>query len=163
MASPKKAATKKPAVAKKNVRKPVKVVSKKKTAAESIGEKSLRIHRKLRGKIAVMPKAKVASKADLSVYYTPGVGAVSSFLAKNKDKTREYTIKSNTVAVVSDGSAVLGLGNIGPEAALPVMEGKAMLFKTLAGVDAFPIVLSTQDTEAIIETVKHIAPGFGGY
>lgn len=162
MASPKKSAVKKPAVAKKSARKPVKTASKKKTAAESIGEKSLRVHKKLRGKIAVMPKAKVASKADLSVYYTPGVGAVSSFLAKNKDKTREYTIKSNTVAVVSDGSAVLGLGNIGPEAALPVMEGKAMLFKALAGVDAFPIVLSTQDTEAIIETVKHIAPGFGG-
>jgi malate dehydrogenase (oxaloacetate-decarboxylating) len=104
----------------------------------------------------------VSNKVDLSVYYTPGVGAVSSFLAKNKDKAREYTMKSNTVAVVSDGSAVLGLGNIGPEAALPVMEGKAMLFKTLGGVDAFPIVLATQDTEAIIETVKHIAPGFGG-
>lgn len=137
--------------------------TRKKTApAESIGEKSLRIHRKLRGKIGVMPKAKVSSKADLSVYYTPGVGAVSSYLGKNTDKVREYTIKANTVAVVSDGSAVLGLGNIGPEAALPVMEGKAMLFKTLAGVDAFPIVLSTQDTEAVIETVKHIAPGFGG-
>lgn len=162
MASPRKTAAKKPVTAKKAVRKPVKAAPKKRTVTESIGDRSLRIHKKLRGKIAVMPKAKVANKADLSVYYTPGVGAVSSFLAKNKDKTREYTIKSNTVAVVSDGSAVLGLGNIGPEAALPVMEGKAMLFKALAGVDAFPIVLSTQDTEAIIETVKHIAPGFGG-
>lgn len=161
-AAAKKSAVKKPMTAKKSIRKPAKVAPKKKTAMESIGEKSLRIHQKLRGKIAVMPKVKVASKADLSVYYTPGVGAVSSFLAKNKDKTREYTIKSNTVAVVSDGSAVLGLGNIGPEAALPVMEGKAMLFKALAGVDAFPIVLSTQDTEAIIETVRYIAPGFGG-
>lgn len=129
---------------------------------EDVSLKALRIHKTLRGKISVVPKAKVANKVDLSLYYTPGVGAVSSFLAKNKDKTREYTMKSNMVAVVSDGSAVLGLGNIGPEAALPVMEGKAMLFKTLGGVDAFPIVLATQDTEEIIATVKNIAPGFGG-
>lgn len=146
----------------KSVSKKKGVMRKKASSTENIGEKSLRIHKKLRGKISVMPKAKVSNKADLSVYYTPGVGAVSSYLAKNTDKVREYTIKANTVAVVSDGSAVLGLGNIGPEAALPVMEGKAMLFKALAGVDAFPIVLSTQDTEAIIETVKNIAPGFGG-
>ena len=142
-----------------------KVVSsarKKTKASEETALKALRIHKTLRGKISIVPKARVSNKVDLSVYYTPGVGAVSSFLAKNKDKAREYTIKSNTVAVVSDGSAVLGLGNIGPEAALPVMEGKAMLFKTLGGVDAFPIVLATQDTEAIIATVKHIAPGFGG-
>lgn len=116
----------------------------------------------LQGKVGIVPKAKVSSRADLSVYYTPGVGAVSSFLAQHKEKTRDYTMKGNMVAVVSDGSAVLGLGNIGPEAALPVMEGKAMLFKVLGGVDAFPIVLATQDTEAIIETVKNIAPGFGG-
>jgi malate dehydrogenase (oxaloacetate-decarboxylating) len=98
----------------------------------------------------------------LSVYYTPGVGFVSSFVAKHPAKAREYTWKGNTVAVVSDGSAVLGLGNIGPLGALPVMEGKAMLFKTLANVDAVPIVLATQDTEEIIQTVKAIAPGFGG-
>ncbi|MEP7162241.1 MAG: NADP-dependent malic enzyme [Candidatus Moraniibacteriota bacterium] len=126
------------------------------------GKLALAIHKKLRGKIAVMPKAAVRNREDLSLYYTPGVGAVSSYVALHKDKTREYTMKGNTVAVVSDGSAVLGLGNIGPEGALPVMEGKAMLFKTLAGVDAIPIVLATQDTEAIIATVKNIAPGFGG-
>jgi malate dehydrogenase (oxaloacetate-decarboxylating) len=96
------------------------------------------------------------------VYYTPGVGAVSTYIAKHKDKLREYTMKGNTVAVVSDGSAVLGLGNIGPEGALPVMEGKCMLFKTMAGIDAFPIILDTQDTEEIIRTVKNIAPVFGG-
>ena len=135
---------------------------KKWKAVEDIAPQALRIHKALRGKISVVPKAKVSNKVDLSVYYTPGVGAVSSFLAKNKEKTREYTMKSNMVAVVSDGSAVLGLGNIGPEAALPVMEGKAMLFKALGGVDAFPLVLATQDTEAIIATVKNIAPGFGG-
>lgn len=126
------------------------------------GKLSLAIHKKLRGKVGIAPKAKVASKADLALYYTPGVGAVSTYLAEHKDKLREYTMKRNTVAVVSDGSAVLGLGNIGPEGALPVMEGKAMLFKALAGIDAFPIVLSTQDDEEIIRTVKHIAPVFGG-
>ena len=127
-----------------------------------IGKKALAIHKKLRGKVAIMPKASVKNKADLSVYYTPGVAAVSSYVAKHKDKLRDYTMKGNTIAIVSDGSAVLGLGNIGPEGALPVMEGKAMLFKTLAGVDAFPIVLATQDTEAIIQTVKNISPVFGG-
>lgn len=146
----------------KNVRKTGVPVRKKAKASEDIALKAMRTHKALRGKIGIIPKAKVSNKVDLSVYYTPGVGAVSSFLAKNKEKTREYTMKSNMVAVVSDGSAVLGLGNIGPEAALPVMEGKAMLFKVLGWVDAFPIVLATQDTEAIIETVKNIAPGFGG-
>lgn len=123
---------------------------------------ALAIHKKLRGKIEIRPKAKVADKDDLSVYYTPGVGAVSTYVAKHKDKLREYTMKGNTVAVISDGSAVLGLGNIGPEGALPVMEGKCMLFKTMANIDAFPIVLDTQDTEEIIRTVKNIAPVFGG-
>ncbi len=126
------------------------------------GKKALAVHRKLKGKVGVCPKAPVRNKADLSVYYTPGVGAVSSYLAAHKDEVGKYTMKHNTVAVVSDGSAVLGLGNIGPEGALPVMEGKAMLFKSLAGIDAFPIVLATQDTEEIIKTVKHIAPVFGG-
>lgn len=137
-------------------------VRKKTKVSEEVALKALRIHKTLRGKISIVPKARMSNKVDLSVYYTPGVGAVSSFLAKNKDKAHEYTMKSNMVAVISDGSAVLGLGNIGPEAALPVMEGKAMLFKTLGGVDAFPIVLATQETEAIIATVRHISPGFGG-
>ena len=125
-------------------------------------KKSIAVHKKLRGKISVTPKAKVLNKEDLSIYYTPGVGAVSTYVATHKKETKEYTMKGNMVAVVSDGSAVLGLGNIGPEGALPVMEGKSMLFKALAGVDAFPIVLATQDTEEIIQTVKNIAPGFGG-
>ncbi len=132
------------------------------TMNPSIGEESLKLHRALRGKIEVMSKTPVRSAADLSLVYTPGVGAVSTYLAAHKDEIRELTIKGNTVAVVSDGSAVLGLGNIGPEGALPVMEGKAVLFKTLAGINAFPIVLATQDVEEIIMTVKNIAPVFGG-
>lgn len=127
-----------------------------------IGKASLALHKQLRGKVSIVPKIPVRNKRDLSLVYTPGVGAVSSYVAKHKEKTRDYTMKGNTVAVVSDGSAVLGLGNIGPEGALPVMEGKAMLFKTFAGIDAVPIVLSTQDTDEIVATVKHIAPGFGG-
>ncbi len=130
--------------------------------ANMYGKKALEVHKKLRGKIATKPKASVKNKNDLSVYYTPGVGTVSTYLAEHKDKVREYTIKGNTVAIVSDGSAVLGLGNIGPEGAIPVMEGKAMLFKAFADIDAFPIVLNTQDTESIISTVKNIAPIFGG-
>jgi malate dehydrogenase (oxaloacetate-decarboxylating) len=129
---------------------------------EDFGKRALVVHKKLRGKITIIPKASVKNKGDLSIYYTPGVGAVSSYLATHKEKMAEYTMKGNTVAVISDGSAVLGLGNIGPEGALPVMEGKAMLFKALSGIDAFPIVLATQDTEAIIATVKNIAPVFGG-
>src|SRR3989338_5859564 len=127
----------------------------------NIKKKALETHKKLKGKIAIIPKAPVKGPDDLKIYYTPGVAEVSSYLAKNKNKTREYTIKNNSLAVVSDGSAVLGLGNIGPEGALPVMEGKAMLFKALSNIDAFPIVLATQDTEKIIETVKNIAPAFG--
>ena len=125
-------------------------------------EKALRVHKKLRGKISIAPKAALTTKEDLSTYYTPGVGAVSSYLAKHKTMTRDYTMKGNTVVVVSDGSAVLGLGNIGPEGAMPVMEGKCMLFKALAGVDAFPIVLNTQDVDEIVATVRNIAPVFGG-
>ncbi len=124
--------------------------------------KSLAIHKKLKGKIEVTSKAKLKTRQDLSVFYTPGVGEAASFLGKHPELAREYTVKRNTVAVVSDGSAVLGLGNIGPMAALPVMEGKAMIFKEFAGVDAFPIVLSTQDPEEIIQAVAAIAPGFGG-
>lgn len=134
----------------------------KKTVKKNYAKLALALHKKLRGKVAVTPKVPVTNKEDLAVVYTPGVGAVSSHLAKYPKETAKYTMKGNTVAVVSDGSAVLGLGNIGPEAALPVMEGKSLLFKSLAGVDAFPIVLATQDTDEIVETVKRIAPGFGG-
>ncbi len=125
-------------------------------------KRALLAHKKLRGKIEVVSKVKVEKPLDLSMYYSPGVGAVSSYLAEYPEKARDYTIRRNTVAVVSDGSAVLGLGNIGPLSALPVMEGKAMLFKRFANVDAFPIVLSTQDTEEIVATVARIAPTFGG-
>jgi len=125
-------------------------------------KRALALHKKLGGKIGTEAKAKVRSRNDLSLVYTPGVAAVSSAIAKNKKLARMYTIKRNTVAVISDGSAVLGLGNIGPEAALPVMEGKALIFKEFAGVDAFPIVLATQDTDEIVETVNRIAPTFGG-
>ncbi len=123
---------------------------------------SIKIHKKLKGKIEIKSKAPLKTKKDLSIFYTPGVGAVSSYLTKNKKKAREMTIKNNSVAIVSDGSAVLGLGNIGPEGAIPVMEGKAMIFKEFGGVDAFPIVLNTQDTEEIIKAVQNIEPVFGG-
>ncbi len=129
---------------------------------KDLKQRSIALHRKLKGKISVQPKSQIKTIQDLSLFYTPGVGAVSAHIAKKPSSARELTIQNNTVAVVSDGSAVLGLGNIGPEAALPVMEGKAMLFKTFADIDAFPIVLATQDTEEIIKTVKNIAPTFGG-
>jgi len=122
---------------------------------------SIQLSKQLGGKIEIRSKKKL-TKETLPVLYTPGVAEVSKVIAKNKKLSFEYTIRKNTVAVVSDGSAVLGLGNIGPEAALPVMEGKALLFKELAGVDAFPIVLNTQDTEEIIKVIKAIAPTFGG-
>jgi len=125
-------------------------------------KKSLEAHKKLRGKIEIKSKAPIKNKEDLSVFYTPGVGAVSSAIARDKKLASTLTFKRNSVAVVSDGSAVLGLGNIGPEAALPVMEGKAMLFKQFANIDAVPIVLATQNTEEIIAAVKAIAPTFGG-
>jgi malate dehydrogenase (oxaloacetate-decarboxylating)/malate dehydrogenase (decarboxylating) len=127
----------------------------------SLAKKALDYHKKLNGKIGVFSKAPLKSPDDLKLCYTPGVGAVSSYLASNKNKVSEYTIKKNAVAVISDGSAVLGLGNIGVEGALPVMEGKAMIFKEFANIDAFPIVLDTQDVEEIIKTIKHIAPVFG--
>ena len=123
---------------------------------------ALALHKKLRGKLEVVSKGKLESRDDWSTMYTPGVGAVSSHVAKKPKEARAYTIKGNTVAVVSDGSAVLGLGNIGALGSLPVMEGKCAIFKEMAGVDAFPIVLETQDTDAIVATVKNIAPGFGG-
>ena len=114
------------------------------------------------GKIGIRNKLALTSRSVLSLVYTPGVGRVSEAIARDKSKVHLYTIKSNTVAVVTDGSAVLGLGNLGPEAALPVMEGKAMLFKELAGLDAWPICLNTQDTDDIVRAVQAIAPGFGG-
>jgi malate dehydrogenase (oxaloacetate-decarboxylating) len=127
-----------------------------------IGAEAIRLHKKLGGKIVISSAMKVKSRDELSLIYTPGVAAVSSLLAKDKKKTADHTIKGKTIAVISDGSAVLGLGNIGPYGALPVMEGKCALFKTFADVDAFPIVLDTQDPDEIIETVMRIAPVFGG-
>jgi len=123
---------------------------------------ALALHKKMAGKLEMKSKGALKTRDDWSTMYTPGVGAVSMHLAKHPEDARKYTIKRNTVAVVSDGSAVLGLGNIGPLGALPVMEGKCAIFKEMAGVDAFPIVLDTQDTEEIIKVVKAIAPGFGG-
>ncbi|MDV3351635.1 NAD-dependent malic enzyme [Leptothoe sp. LEGE 181152] len=114
------------------------------------------------GKIHMECKAPVRSQEDLAMAYTPGVGRVCSEIARHPERVYDLTIKSNTVAIVTDGSAVLGLGNLGPEGALPVMEGKAMLFKEFAGLDGFPICLNTQDTDEIVETVKRIAPVFGG-
>lgn len=125
-------------------------------------EKALRLHEEWNGKIDTTPKCQVRSREDLAIAYTPGVAEPCKIIAENKEEAYKYTIKSNTVAVVSDGSAVLGLGNIGAEAAMPVMEGKAVLFKEFGGVNAFPICLDTQDTEEIIRTVVNIAPAFGG-
>lgn len=124
-------------------------------------EESLRLHKKNRGKLEIKSKFPIETRDDLSVAYTPGVGRVSSVIGEDKTKVYEYTPKGNMVAIVSDGSAILGLGNLGPEAAIPVMEGKAVLMKEFAGLDAFPICLATQDVEEIIKTVKYIAPVFG--
>ena len=123
---------------------------------------SLKAHRSHGGKVGVYSKMPLETIEDLSIAYTPGVAEPCREIAKNKRLAYEYTFKRNTVAVVSDGSAILGLGNLGPEASLPVMEGKAVLFKKFADIDAIPIVLDTQDTEEIIRTVCHIAPTFGG-
>ena len=125
-------------------------------------EKALLLHEQWGGKIETISKCSIKSKEDLALAYTPGVAEPCKVIAKEKEASYRYTIKSNTVAVVSDGSAVLGLGNIGPYAAMPVMEGKAALFKEFGGVNAFPICLDTQDTEEIINTIVHIAPTFGG-
>ncbi len=125
-------------------------------------EKALKLHEEWGGKIDTTPKCEVNTSEDLALAYTPGVAEPCKVIADDKEQAYRYTIKANTVAVVSDGSAVLGLGNIGPEAAMPVMEGKAVLFKTFGGVNAFPICLDTQDPDEIIETVVRIAPGFGG-
>ncbi len=125
-------------------------------------EKALMLHEKWRGKLETVSKTPVKSREDLSLAYTPGVAEPCKVIAENKEAAYTYTWKSNTVAVVSDGSAVLGLGNIGPYAAMPVMEGKAVLFKEFGGVNAVPICLDTQDTEEIIKAVTYLAPGFGG-
>ena len=125
-------------------------------------EKALALHKERNGKIETTPKCEVKSREDLALAYTPGVAEPCKVIAEDKEAAYQYTIKSNTVAVVSDGSAVLGLGNIGAAAAMPVMEGKAVLFKEFGNVNAFPICLATQDTEEIIKTVVNIAPAFGG-
>ncbi len=125
-------------------------------------EKALLLHEKWGGKLEITSKAAVKSREDLALAYTPGVAEPCRVIADNPEAAYQYTIKSNTIAVVSDGSAVLGLGNIGPLAAMPVMEGKAVLFKEFGGVNAIPICLDTQDTEEIIKTVAAIAPAFGG-
>lgn len=125
-------------------------------------EKALQLHKEWNGKIDTTPKCRVDSREALALAYTPGVAEPCKEIAKDKKCAYTYTIKSNTIAVISDGSAVLGLGNIGAEAAMPVMEGKAVLFKEFGGINAFPICLDTQDTEEIIKTVVNIAPAFGG-
>lgn len=125
-------------------------------------EKALALHKEWNGKLETVSKIPVKSREALSLAYTPGVAEPCKVIAKDKEAAYTYTIKANTVAVVSDGSAVLGLGNIGPYAAMPVMEGKAVLFKEFGGVNAVPICLDTQDTEEIIKTVVYLAPGFGG-
>lgn len=125
-------------------------------------EKALELHRQWQGKLETVSKTPVKSREDLSLAYTPGVAEPCKVIAEDKEAAYTYTWKSNTVAVVSDGSAVLGLGNIGPYAAMPVMEGKAVLFKEFGGVNAVPICLDTQDTEEIIKAVTYLAPGFGG-
>lgn len=128
----------------------------------SYAEEALRVHKEKKGKLEVVTKMKVETRDDLSVAYTPGVAAPCLEIAKDNEKLYDYTIKGNTVAIVTNGSAVLGLGNIGAGAGLPVMEGKALLFKEFGGVDAFPICIDSQDTEEIIKTVKLIEPVFGG-
>ncbi len=130
--------------------------------SNKIGDRAIALHRKFQGKFAIAPRTPLRSRDDLSLLYTPGVGAVSSLIGKNKKLVWDLTMKGRTIAVVSDGSAILGLGNLGPEAALPVMEGKCVIFKAFADVDAVPLVLDTQDSEKIIETVKFLAPAFGG-
>ena len=125
-------------------------------------EKALLMHEKWNGKLEIVSKSPVKSREDLSIAYTPGVAEPCKVIAKDKEAAYKYTMKANTVAVVSDGSAVLGLGNIGPYAAMPVMEGKAVLFKEFGNVNAVPICLDTQDTEEIIKAITYLAPAFGG-
>jgi malate dehydrogenase (oxaloacetate-decarboxylating) len=126
----------------------------------SVYDRTFALHKG--GKISVEGKLSLSNQEDLAMAYTPGVGRICTAIAENPERVFDLTVKGNMVAIVTDGSAVLGLGNLGPEAALPVMEGKAMLFKAFAGIDAFPICLATQDTDAIVEAVKHLSPVFGG-
>ncbi len=128
----------------------------------TLQEKAIFLHKEWKGKLEITAKSPVKSREDLSIAYTPGVAEPCKVIAQNPQEAYHYTMKANTVAVVSDGSAVLGLGNIGPYAAMPVMEGKCVLFKEFAGINAVPICLDTQDTEEIIKTVTCLAPGFGG-
>jgi len=132
------------------------------TTPKNYFEESLAFHLKYQGKLETVSKMPINTREDLSLAYTPGVAAPCLAIEKNPEDAYLYTLKSNTIAVISDGSAVLGLGNIGALAGLPVMEGKCVLFKEFAGVNAFPIILATQDTEEIIRTIKNIAPTFGG-
>ena len=125
-------------------------------------EESLIVHRQLRGKIGIVSKLPINDHHALSLAYTPGVARPCEVIAGDPSLARQLTVKSNSVAVVSDGSAVLGLGNIGPQAAIPVMEGKSILFKEFANIDAWPICLATQDSQEIISTVRAISPVFGG-
>jgi malate dehydrogenase (oxaloacetate-decarboxylating) len=129
---------------------------------ENTSQQSLDLHKAHGGKLEIASKVPLSDRHDLSLAYTPGVAAVCTEIARDKSLARTYTLKGNSVAVVTDGSAILGLGNLGPEAAIPVMEGKAILFKKFANIDAFPICLDTQDTEEIIKAVQAIAPVFGG-
>lgn len=128
----------------------------------TLAEKALKLHEEWNGKLETVSKTPVKSREDLALAYTPGVAEPCKVIAQDKEAAYKYTMKANTVAVVSDGSAVLGLGNIGPYAAMPVMEGKAVLFKEFGGINAVPICLGTQDTEEIIKAVTYLAPGFGG-
>lgn len=136
-----------------------KIINKK---MDNLGKLSLKKHKQLKGKIGINCKTKIRSRRDLATYYTPGIATVSSEIARRKCKVWEYTSRANLVAVISDGSAVLGLGNIGAEAAHPVMAGKAILFKEFAGIDAFPICLNTQNTDEIVMICKALAPSFAG-
>ncbi len=133
-----------------------------KFVSNNLKEESLKMHKDNQGKLEVRSKVKLENGHDLSLAYSPGVAEPCIEIHEDKEKVYDYTMKGNTVAIVSDGTAVLGLGNIGPEAAMPVMEGKAVLFKSFAGVDAFPICLNTTDVDKIIETVKLLEPTFGG-
>src|SRR3989338_5061456 len=130
--------------------------------AKDVAKQAIALHKKLGGKIRIQPAVPIRNRDDLSLVYTPGVGFVSTFVAKNQALASKYTIKGRMIAVISDGSAVLGLGNIGALGALPVMEGKCAIFKSFADIDAFPICLTTQDPEEIIKAVRQIYPVFGG-
>ncbi|MDR1834673.1 MAG: NAD-dependent malic enzyme, partial [Fusobacteriaceae bacterium] len=130
-------------------------------AVKNLYETSLEAHEKAKGKFSVEPKVEINNIDDLSIYYSPGVAEPCRKIAENVNNAYKYTAKGNMLAIITDGSAVLGLGDIGPEAGIPVLEGKSMLFKKLAGIDALPIALGTKDTDEIIRTIKNIAPTFG--